>query len=135
MVWSDVVGLGVVLSIRRPPGSARTDTPLPYTTLFRSVVAGPGDPRQPRGSPVPWLPSQRRERPQAGAGRQDHRPDERLERSEEHTSELPSLMRISYAVFCLKQYTSTTSTRWLRTGDYTNQQIRILPYQNIAPIK
>src|SRR3546814_9587253 len=75
--------------IRRPPRSTRTDTLFPYTTLFRSrrygeSVPGPCETGRPRffhsrnvGSA--WL------------------------RSEEHTSELQSLMRISYAVFCLKK--------------------------------
>src|SRR3546814_15814958 len=119
------------LMIRRPPRSTRTDTPLPYTTLFRSKQSpdinqgvdrkkpeeqGAGDQglmfgyatnetdsympaaihlshrlveqqakvRKRRNSPLPWL-----------------RPD----RSEEHTSELKSLMRIPYAVFCLKKKT------------------------------
>src|SRR3546814_1238909 len=68
--------------IRRPPRSTRTDTLFPYTTLFRSVrhralgrEAGPAGGRQVA----------------------------RRRRSEEHTSELQSLMRISYAVFCLKK--------------------------------
>src|SRR3546814_8228968 len=73
--------------IRRPPRSTRTDTLFPYTTLFRSL---------------------RRAKRTARAA---HRPAEAhqavaveiLERSEEHTSELQSLMRISYAVFCLKK--------------------------------
>src|SRR3546814_12690810 len=70
------------LMIRRPPRSTRTDTLFPYTTLFRSgpgVGSAPGGARQGRDFPV-----------QGG-------------RSEEHTSELQSLMRISYAVFCLKK--------------------------------
>src|SRR3546814_6758567 len=96
--------------IRRPPRSTRTDTLFPYTTLFRShVLARPG------GRDDLFLVQRMRRR-------EDHRPDrpvahdvrvvfpqvdavgraERL-RSEEHTSELQSLMRISYAVFCLKK--------------------------------
>src|SRR3546814_1224805 len=80
--------------IRRPPRSTRTDTLFPYTTLFRSTApAGPALPR--RGAA-------RGARPRRGglvaAGRLPRPP-----RSEEHTSELQSLMRISYAVFCLKQ--------------------------------
>src|SRR3546814_1680896 len=70
--------------IRRPPRSTRTDTLFPYTTLFRSL---------------------------SGSGRIDVTGDEIhfsngspcSDRSEEHTSELQSLMRISYAVFCLKK--------------------------------
>src|SRR3546814_3764227 len=69
--------------IRRPPRSTRTDTLFPYTTLFRS---GLWPPRR-HGGPQIHLP--------------DHHPDHG--RSEEHTSELQSLMRISYAVFCLKK--------------------------------
>src|SRR3546814_1468319 len=86
--------------IRRPPRSTRTDTLFPYTTLFRSTAAGMPSKAQTRSSatsrapPVSivdglkpnWLTS-------VGAPR----------RSEEHTSELQSLMRISYAVFCLKK--------------------------------
>src|SRR3546814_5003149 len=69
--------------IRRPPRSTRTDTLFPYTTLFRS----PGSIRRTAG----WRLSS------ANAARIARR------RSEEHTSELQSLMRISYAVFCLKK--------------------------------
>src|SRR3546814_3822487 len=76
--------------IRRPPRSTRTDTLFPYTTLFRS-------PGRPVGVALP-PPGQT-----AGGTRGDlglYRPGRR---SEEHTSELQSLMRISYAVFCLKK--------------------------------
>src|SRR3546814_10332036 len=81
--------------IRRPPRSTRTDTLFPYTTLFRSG--------RPGGHP---------ERFDAGDMRiAEHDPRNRAVvvayavavRSEEHTSELQSLMRISYAVFCLKK--------------------------------
>src|SRR3546814_8739899 len=83
--------------IRRPPRSTRTDTLFPYTTLFRSragrVVGecGPGD------DFAGWLRVFL------------HRTGDRrcVPRSEEHTSELQSLMRISYAVFCLKKKTKT----------------------------
>src|SRR3546814_10259477 len=87
--------------IRRPPRSTRTDTLFPYTTLFRSVSLRPGDRVQ------AFLPT-RSAWPTHG-----QRPHSRLAaqaacapcsaRSEEHTSELQSLMRISYAVFCLKK--------------------------------
>src|SRR3546814_13346111 len=81
------------LMIRRPPRSTRTDTLFPYTTLFRS-----GFDRLDHD-----------QLPQPGT---DHGPAARnrgiLSRSEEHTSELQSLMRISYAVFCLKKKTKTT---------------------------
>src|SRR3546814_11576463 len=91
------------LLIRRPPRSTRTDTLFPYTTLFRSE-----DPRDaffsrhgarladlPQGAVVGTASLRRQAQPLA------RRPD--LKRSEEHTSELQSLMRISYAVFCLKK--------------------------------
>src|SRR3546814_3558567 len=109
--------------IRRPPRSTRTDTLFPYTTLFRSgpggrragetVRSGPPDQRPGAGAFQGPLPDLWR------AGTRDHRrrlaqreggwpcgPHARRlarERSEEHTSELQSLMRISYAVFCLKK--------------------------------
>src|SRR3546814_4020911 len=80
------------LMIRRPPRSTRTDTLFPYTTLFRSssTRAGSRTPRSWSGRPPPgrtWCTTTRSAR----------------SRSEEHTSELQSLMRISYAVFCLKK--------------------------------
>src|SRR3546814_2886236 len=93
---------------RRPPISTRTDTLFPYTTLFRSRRLGvqrgqarADDPGQFHG-PVGW-PDQI-SLPQLG-GRNEPVRDagNRFERSEEHTSELQSLMRISYAVFCLKK--------------------------------
>src|SRR3546814_1933594 len=84
--------------IRRPPRSTRTDTLFPYTTLFRSALFGG----------VQRLADEIPQEPAAGewspAGRRgcDASPG-RSRRSEEHTSELQSLMRISYAVFCLKK--------------------------------
>src|SRR3546814_5212255 len=78
--------------IRRPPRSTRTDTLFPYTTLFRSLVDGAFGTG--RADPHPGAV---RHDPQAPRSRQERR------RSEEHTSELQSLMRISYAVFCLKK--------------------------------
>src|SRR3546814_1015372 len=99
--------------IRRPPRSTRTDTLFPYTTLFRSV-----HPR--RARLVPRLGRSvgeelRREPVEHRAqGRPHNRPQHRgpgtglLVRSEEHTSELQSLMRISYAVFCLKKKITIT---------------------------
>src|SRR3546814_2045068 len=83
------------LMIRRPPRSTRTDTPFPYTTLFRSQV------RYRRTVDLdPCRAARRRSRRQCKAPRQF---PARRSRSEEHTSELQSLMRISYAVFCLKK--------------------------------
>src|SRR3546814_9305603 len=94
--------------IRRPPRSTRTDTLFPYTTLFRSkaaiehalAVKGHGIRSQVRQTRV------RHRRLVACVPRFLRRPDDPGEddiRSEEHTSELQSLMRISYAVFCLKK--------------------------------
>src|SRR3546814_5017237 len=108
--------------IRRPPRSTRTDTLFPYTTLFRSrvitaVLERPYDSRSsqqvvaqvdrnvygghgrsiliPRGSRIIGTASGENERVA-------------IQRSEEHTSELQSLMRISYAVFCLKKKNKKT---------------------------
>src|SRR3546814_7569926 len=94
--------------IRRPPRSTRTDTLFPYTTLFRSLARrrrgaalGPARPEHGRRGPAGT-----RTRTRAGRGARPPRPTHATAmtpRSEEHTSELQSLMRISYAVFCLKQ--------------------------------
>src|SRR3546814_14925846 len=78
------------LMIRRPPRSTRTDTLFPYTTLFRSV-----DFEGQKGE----VTIQRRD----ATGVMNYLTTIGTERSEEHTSELHSLMRISYAVFCLKK--------------------------------
>src|SRR3546814_9895086 len=94
--------------IRLPPRSTRTDTLFPYTTLFRSPHAVPtqcGGGRRIHPSPhhTECRPPVRRRPGRLSVG------DPRR-RSEEHTSELQSLMRISYAVFCLKkkkQYITT----------------------------
>src|SRR3546814_1118115 len=86
--------------IRRPPRSTRTDTRFPYTTLFRS----PNARRHPVGDDGA---ASRADSLDDGAGTPmpapGHPGAERRDRSEEHTSELQSLMRISYAVFCLKK--------------------------------
>src|SRR3546814_2839885 len=94
--------------IRRPPRSTRTDTLFPYTTLFRSRTP---DKRKVGGSSPPRPTSlprgvARRSRPSRAKGRSALRLA-LVHRSEEHTSELQSLMRISYAVFCLKQKKQT----------------------------
>src|SRR3546814_2036987 len=82
--------------IRRPPRSTRTDTLFPYTTLFRSAYAPSQDAI---GGDNLYL----------GADAWVALPGTPV-RSEEHTSELQSLMRISYAVFCLKKKTCTQPT-------------------------
>src|SRR3546814_1413764 len=105
--------------LRRPPRSTRTDTLFPYTTLFRARADAPSERREPRRerrsapdrAACPWL----RLRLSVDAGPSWHlhqaaraptKPSPAAiwidcARSEEHTSELQSLMRISYAVFCL----------------------------------
>src|SRR3546814_8747167 len=97
------------LMIRRPPRSTRTDTLFPYTTLFRSrggvvlqVHPGHGIRRRLRPGHVETARAVQRHRGDPLFGRQEERHFPRV-RSEEHTSELQSLMRISYAVFCLKK--------------------------------
>src|SRR3546814_3786305 len=103
--------------IRRPPRATRTDTLFPYTTLVRSLAGPlPAVPAfQPFGLEV-W-PVVRRLRLRGRLGALHRGNDVRRRRrtsfprrSEEHTSELQSLMRNSYAVFCLKKNTITTST-------------------------
>src|SRR3546814_7204608 len=102
--------------IRRPPRSTRTDTLFPYTTLFRSVLLNRS----------PTLPL-----------RVDQPAVTRiiLLRSEEHTSELQSLMRISYAVFCLKKKKKKISIhkkKYNREKNNTTigQNRQTLPQQN-----
>src|SRR3546814_10847145 len=102
------------LMIRRPPRSTRTDTLFPYTTLFRShVVPGCLTPealaRTHANSPAPdrhrhSQPALTKPTPTIATHLRAARPSlAATGRSEEHTSELQSLMRISYAVFCLKK--------------------------------
>src|SRR3546814_10123764 len=130
--------------IRRPPSSTRTDTLFPYTTLFRSRrdddglarhcarVRGPASWRTRQGIPTragkgpPPRVHRRRRARSPGAhrtaavgrtGRLGSRGHVGEVRSEEHTSELPSLMRLSYALFALKKkkaYSRHTPTRPLR---------------------
>src|SRR3546814_2640808 len=103
---------------RRPPRSTRTDTLFPYTTLFRSLVGGCV-----AGLETTALVDRNVDQHAAALHRRDHFAGDKLGggrarnkhgadhqlglahglRSEEHTSELQSLMRISYAVFCLKK--------------------------------
>src|SRR3546814_2560613 len=90
--------------IRRPPRSTRTDTLFPYTTLFRSLLPFPlilGALRKPAKISQLSPQKQRRQNSIRTIPTAIQRSPRR--RSEEHTSELQSLMRISYAVFCLKK--------------------------------
>src|SRR3546814_3172047 len=109
--------------IRRPPRYTRTDTLFPYTTLFRSSWRGSRS--ESRGSGhgagyIAWgyrkVPSSKTRGRRPSAMMAVSKPEEAVDdrrslRSEEHTSELQSLMRISYAVFCLKKKNNTTYDR------------------------
>src|SRR3546814_5131770 len=99
---------------RRPPRSTRTDTLLPYTPLFRSARHRPL--LRKRGGKDCAATSGRRLRVLRSAARRARRSRRRPPtRSEEHTSELQSLMRISYAVFCLKKKKYTHLTCYITT--------------------
>src|SRR3546814_2902002 len=89
--------------IRRPPRSTRTDTLFPYTTLFRSCQTEKRKSHLWLQRPRPRTDSSGEPRPASADHRRNHELLELAHRSEEHTSELQSLMRISYAVFCLKK--------------------------------
>src|SRR3546814_7162210 len=111
--------------LRRPPRSTRTDTLFPYTPLFRSVLAAILS----RGHGVTDIgdlackAASRRRAQVIDRAEIDHFGSDPLQpgrgRSEEHTSELQSLMRISYAVFCLKKKNEHTSTTKMLNGRYT----------------
>src|SRR3546814_10388596 len=88
--------------IRRPPRSTRTDTLFPYTTLFRSIN------RRPSALETEVDGGLRADNGGKAHAYCGHRTGG-CARSEEHTSELQSLMRISYAVFCLKKKITTIS--------------------------
>src|SRR3546814_2217164 len=105
------------LMIRLPPRSTRTDTLFPSTSLFRSGSGGPARPAARQAVRA----AGRRSGDRADAGalpralRRSHgealpRAASEAARSEEHTSELQSLMRNSYAVFCLKKKKKTKNT-------------------------
>src|SRR3546814_4669953 len=127
--------------IRRPPRSTRTDTLFPYTTLFRSFRFRPRRRRARRSGPAPWKPRkasyQCSPKPanieywscqippdgcQSAMTADLHRILYR--RSEEHTSELQSLMRISYAVFCLKKKKNTNNKESKDKVPVTSNNIR-----------
>src|SRR3546814_6211896 len=108
--------------IRRPPRSTRTDTLFPYTTLFRSgrqhsvtQVAGRGEGEHEQRTYPARLPEALGRPRRGGHGRELRRG----RRSEEHTSELQSLMRISYAVFCLKKKKQNKTTYTTQLTDTT----------------
>src|SRR3546814_2515429 len=120
--------------IRRPPRSTRTDTLIPSTTLFRSLIVGLAGPiRLSLGDPAENHRAVRTRR----QGKRLHSPASGpwpvwkafyvavlSDRSEEHTSELQSLMRISYAVFCWKK---KAKTHVHDCDNYILVQVRLLP--------
>src|SRR3546814_9249162 len=106
--------------IRRPPRSTRTDTLFPYTTLFRSAA------QQVKSNfPTDWHSNIMTIHRMLGFYPEFYDAVDEW-RSEEHTSELQSLMRISYAVFCLKKKNKTTIINYtlirlqLNSNEYTN---------------
>src|SRR3546814_10407947 len=122
------------LMIRRPPSSTRTDTPFPYTTLFLSTSWRTPDADAPRDA-YPSTIGERRLGAQRDEGtgegathpRQHPRARDHMvanRRSEEHTSELQSLMRISYDVFCLTTNNQKLEKPTLQKCD-RSQQYRI----------
>src|SRR3546814_6336309 len=111
--------------IRRPPRSTRTDTLFPYTTLFRSAIRlpPPSVPSVSSAGARPWqAPSS------LGSHTRSAGSESSTKRSEEHTSELQSLMRISYAVFCLKKKKETY------TKQATISQDTWPPHKHIAAV-
>src|SRR3546814_7403566 len=120
---------------RRPPRSTRTDTRFPYTTRFRSGgrIGEAGAHRlaqQLRGADLPMARLKTGTPPRLDGrtinwAQLDEQPSDSGDwtcstRSEEHTSELQSLMRISYAVFCLKQKKKTQDIR--PNSDHNNRE-------------
>src|SRR3546814_3741799 len=100
--------------IRRPPRSTRTDTLFPYTTLFRSAASLFTDWRNMAAFGSGFL--------KPNFYHWDIYASEMLVRSEEHTSELQSLMRISYAVFCLKKNNLSNHDKLL-TGSHSDRRL------------
>src|SRR3546814_3950056 len=113
---------------RRPPRSTRTDTLFPYTTLFRSHFRFGVVGNALAANPAPRHPLRIRARARA---RMEYVRAPARGRSEEHTSELQSLMRISYAVFCLKTKnninTAYTSSSSFNIQHHETYIISILP--------
>src|SRR3546814_4707572 len=122
------------LMLRLPPRSTRTDTLFPYTTLFRSHRRLVGEhPRHHR----PRRRGRRAGRNVRRRRRLSHYTAPDMLRSEEHTSELQSLMRISYAVFCLKKKKTTcmnTKTNHKNHNHYIEYIITYSTYKHITII-
>src|SRR3546814_8310491 len=102
--------------ILRPPRSTRTDTLFPDTTLFRSRMSriASSSPPASRIKAARWIMATLT--PAAAIIR-----GSAIRRSEEHTSELQSLMRISYAVFCLKKKKTLSERQYKKTNKSLNQ--------------
>src|SRR3546814_3838314 len=115
--------------IRRPPRSTRTDTLCPYTTLFRSheypCAARQGEQLLDRLVQRARVAAREIATGSAVIGHEQCVADERR-RSEEHTSELQSLMRISYAVFCLKTKTTRSTTSQSGTITYNHTHLNTI---------
>src|SRR3546814_10364101 len=117
------------LRIRRPPRSTHTDTLFPYTTLFRSaILAAIAIPayndytiRAETTASLVGAASAMQRAVDEFEGAHDRCPGNDDFRSEEHTSELQSLMRISYAVFCLKKKTTPATLTKNRTRNTCRQ--------------
>src|SRR3546814_10155497 len=121
--------------IRRPPRSTRTDTLFPYTTLFRARALLWFDTNQHETGGARQAPSPDRQLQKIAYGARQGGGYSRLGlRSEEHTSELQSLMRISYAVFCLKKkqhYNNISSFTLIKTYTTSSFLSTIIRYQYI----
>src|SRR3546814_10234400 len=122
---------GFFLMIRRPPRSTRTDTLFPYTTLFRSGILPTIRDRTLQIAETKTAPKRRSVRYRHVHGLAHARrvsPVGDDQRSEEHTSELQSLMRISYAVFCLKKKKKKTLNQ-TQESRYIRLATTIIHYQ------
>src|SRR3546814_2707014 len=118
------------LMIRRPPRSTRTDTLFPYTTLFRSWS---------NIRPATWPTTGAARATSCCASKASCIPNWKTAaascRSEEHTSELQSLMRISYAVFCLKKKKSINQQRPIAVDHNTNRPRLRLYYKTTLTLE
>src|SRR3546814_3225553 len=115
------------LMIRRPPRSTRTATLFPYTTLFRSGVSRTATPSI--GTPIAFNRINCGDSAMQGM----HQLAKTLSRSEEHTSELQSLMRISYAVFCLKK--KKIANYQIQQNQHKTKYIIYLPNLHLSTLK
>src|SRR3546814_7872163 len=107
--------------IRRPPRSTRTDTLFPYTTLFRSTTRSIRSPSVPVSARSACTNSALSARTAFNSTASACASASECRRSEEHTSELQSLMRISYAVFCLKKKKNIDDNNHYNTATHNHQ--------------